>query len=168
MKILTKILTPNSAPLVAAYFKTTDGWSAQFIYYLQIFTEQIKQNKGFERVQGESIDSITLKKYFVRRKSKKQNIRLVSIPFETRTCHLWRTLIATTTTFISEHPRSRHDKTKFLSREGHTEPSSFLLDFPRRKFRRLYYISNDVKTFKDEHSSKQGEWRGESRGSWEL
>lgn len=83
-----------------------------------------KKKKKLERVHGESIDSITLKKYFVRRKSRKQNIRLVSIPFETRTCHLWRTLIATTTTttttFISEHPRSRHDKIKFLSREGHT------------------------------------------------
>lgn len=94
------------------------------IYLLFTNIYQANKKKKLERVHGESIDSITLKKYFVRRKSRKQNIRLVSIPFETRTCHLWRTLIAatttTTTTFISEHPRSRHDKIKFLSREGHT------------------------------------------------
>lgn len=98
---------------------------AIYLLFTNIYQANKKEKtRGFERVHGESIDSITLKKYFVRRKSRKQNIRLVSIPFETRTCHLWRTLIATTTTttttFISEHPRSRHDKIKFLSREGHT------------------------------------------------
>lgn len=97
---------------------------AIYLLFTNIYQANKKKKTRASFVHGESIDSITLKKYFVRRKSRKQNIRLVSIPFETRTCHLWRTLIATTTTttttFISEHPRSRHDKIKFLSREGHT------------------------------------------------